>query len=421
MISSEGKVATREQSDLRYPITYRVVTWVRMVVALGGLGAGLAWTYITIFPAYAHGSMVFSAVPIAIDLLLLAGLAYGFAWAMTAHITLYADRFEQRKPFIRRVLRLEDIAGRRFTTGRGAGYPVIIPKSGVAFSIDSTSYGLDERFTRWFMQLADVDELARAKERERIRRDSSLGASPDERLAANASRRQNFVIVGSLLGLAAFVMFFISMSSRDHLPWLLAINALLPWATFLLLAIYRDQITGPDGGKFFFVTPAVLAPVGSLGILAAENARVIHASGVIEWGLLLGLLLLVLGALVLVRSKSSANARSALILALVFLPMTSIYAGGALALANRTMDSAPAQVVAGKVAGKYVQRGKSSTHYYAQIVGTGSLIDGESLRVMGSDYARMTRGDDICVAIHPGQFGFRWAETVRCADAGRLP
>lgn len=59
-----------------------------------------------------------------------------------AQITLYADRFEQRKSFISRVLHISDITGRRYRSG----YPVIVPKSGIPFSIDSTSYGLDRRF-----------------------------------------------------------------------------------------------------------------------------------------------------------------------------------------------------------------------------------------------------------------------------------
>lgn len=152
----DGRAAVAGRSGLEYPIVYKVVTWVRVVIVLGALAFGLGWTYMTFSPPYAHGKVVFNPILVGVDVLMIGGLAYGVAWALTAQITLYIDRFEQRKPFIHRVLRINDILGRRYTTGRGAGYPVIVPKSGVAFSIDSTSYGLDERFSRWFAQLPDL-------------------------------------------------------------------------------------------------------------------------------------------------------------------------------------------------------------------------------------------------------------------------
>ena len=153
----DEKAVVAGQSGLEYPVVYRVVPWVRILVVLGALIFGLAWTHMTFSPPHVHGKAVIKSILVGVDALLIAGLAYGVAWALTAKITLHADRFEQRKPFIRRVLRTDDILGRRYTKGRGAGYPVIVPKSGAAFSIDSTSYGLDGRFNHWFDQFPDLD------------------------------------------------------------------------------------------------------------------------------------------------------------------------------------------------------------------------------------------------------------------------
>lgn len=156
MSSNDGAAAVEGWPDPDYPIVYTVVPWVRAVTVLGALVAGCLGTYTAFHPPYAHGRIVFNPILASVDVILLAGLAYGVAWALTARITLHADRFEQRKPFIHRVLGLGDIAGRRYTTGRGEGYPVIVPKQGMAFSIDSTSYGLDERFRRWFIRLPNL-------------------------------------------------------------------------------------------------------------------------------------------------------------------------------------------------------------------------------------------------------------------------
>lgn len=157
MNSVDGRATVVGQSGLEYPVVYRVVPWVRILIVLGALAFGLGWTYMTFSSPYAQGRAVFNPLLVGVDALLIAGLAYGVVWALTAQITLHADRFEQRKPFIHRVLRIEDILGRRYTKSRGAGYPVIVPKSGAAFSIDATSYGLDGRFNRRFAQLPDLD------------------------------------------------------------------------------------------------------------------------------------------------------------------------------------------------------------------------------------------------------------------------
>jgi hypothetical protein len=82
---------------------------------------------------------------------------YGVAWALTAKVTICADRFEQRKPFVHRVLLVTEIAGRRYTKGPGAFYPVIVPKVGRPFSLDKFAYGLDDRFGRWFLGLRDLN------------------------------------------------------------------------------------------------------------------------------------------------------------------------------------------------------------------------------------------------------------------------
>jgi hypothetical protein len=83
-------------------------------------------------------------------------LGYLLVWAFTARIAIYADRFEQSEPFVNRVLSLDEIAGRSITKGRGAGYPIIVPKHGMRFSIDDLSYGLDARFKQWYTQLKDL-------------------------------------------------------------------------------------------------------------------------------------------------------------------------------------------------------------------------------------------------------------------------
>lgn len=417
MNSIDGRAAATPQPGLEYPIVYTVVTWVRILTVVGALVFGPGWTYMSIRPPYAHGQVVFNPILMGIDALMIAGLVYGLAWAFTARITLYADRFEQSKPLIRRALGLNDITGRRYTTGRGAGYPMIVPKTGVAFSIDTTSYGLDERFNRWFMQLPDVEKIERDKNTERIRGDAALGATPAERIAADAARKQNLIAAGGLLAAASFALFLISITSREYFAGFFIANALLPWMAFFLMAFYRDQVAGPDGGKLMFLPLAVIVPVLSLGGLATENARLIDPTAVIAWGLAVGVILLLAGrSFLAAQSKTGPNLRGSIVLMLIFLPFAWVYAGGTIALANRTMDGAPPEIVPTKVIGKYVQRGKSSTHYYVRVAGSARLEDGTSIRVGGNQYSQTNKGDVVCVAVHPGRLGFPWMEPMNCSS-----
>ena len=413
----EGNGTAASQPDLVYPIVYKVVPWARVLTVACALVFGPAWNYMSFRPSYAHGNVVFDPFLMSLDALISMGLVYLIAWAFTARITLYADRFEQHKPFIHRSYGLNDIAGRRFTTGKGAGYPLIEPKNGAAFSIDSFSYGLDERFTRWFMQLPDLQKIERDKHLERVRNDTALGASQDERIAADASRQRNVATASGLLAVAAFALFFMSMRSYEYFAELFIVNALLPWVTFLLMTFYKDQVAGPGGEKLAFLPAAVFAPVLSVGLLATENARLVDPKSVYVWGLVVGLTLCLAGRSQLTTlSKAKSNTRGSIIVILVFLPFAWIYAAGTIALVNRIMDVAPPQIVSATVVGKYIQRGKSSTHYYLRIGGPQALPSINSIRVEEDQYAKAHKGDVACMAIHPGRFGFPWIEVANCIN-----
>jgi len=410
-------IATPQQ-DIRYPVVYNVVAWVRVLMVVMGLAFSSAWTYMSLRPPYAHGETVFNPVLLGIDVLIIAGFAYGIAWAFTARISLYADRFEQDKPFVHRMLELNNMAGRRYTAGRGSGYPVIVPKTGRPFSIDKTSYGLDERFNRWFQQIPDLQKIERDQHLERIRNDTVLGATPDERIAANTARRKNFVLIGVLLAIASFLLFLTVSRSHEHLAAFLASAAILPWATLFLAIFYRDQTAGPDGKSFIFLPLSIILPALAVGVAAIDNARLMHPKGIFIWGLAMGIALMLAGrSLLAALSKPNSKSRDLNVLMVLYLPFAFIYASGTLALANRTMDSLPAQIVSTEVVGKYVQHGKSSTNYYLQLENSAVLGTGPSIRVERGQYAQAIKGKAICVAVHPGRLSFPWMEAISCPDA----
>jgi len=143
---------TGEQGD-SYTAVYKVRLWVRAcVVGMAIVPASLLFAAITGTMHTKSDGLAYSLIAFAT-----AFAVYGLVWALTAKITICMDRFEQRKPFVHRVLPVTGIAGRRYTKAPGWGYPVIVPKAGRPFSIDSVSYGLDRRFDKWFLRLKDLD------------------------------------------------------------------------------------------------------------------------------------------------------------------------------------------------------------------------------------------------------------------------
>jgi hypothetical protein len=406
---SEPKSAVEPSMVQSYPVAYKVVTWVRIVTVTVALAFGFAWTYLMFHPGYAHGELVFNPTLIGFDALVIAAAFYSIAWALTAQITLYADRFEQRKPFINRVLRITDIAGRRYRSG----YFVIVPKSGTPVPIDKTSYGLDRTFEQWFLRLPDLQKIAAEKNLERIRNDASLGATPGERIAADGARKQRFGLIGGCLAVASFVLFYACMLTHDHLAVLAGISAFLPWAALLLIRIYKDQVAGPDSGKAGFIVLPFFMPVGALGMLAVQNAALLDPKGVIAYGFVVGAVLL----FVLFRAlhQPDSSARQKLVLVLVFLPFIWLYSGSLLALGNRLLDGGPYQVIPTTVLGKHMQRGKSGRTYYLEISGWNGMPEGARIRVEGYQYIEVNKGDALCMALYPGRFGFRWMKGINCA------
>jgi hypothetical protein len=409
---SDATSSASRQSEQVYPVVYKVVTWVRILTLAVTLVFGLGWIFMSFYPSYAQGHLVLDPVLISIDVPVLAGIIYSIAWAFTARITLYADRFEQRKPLVYRTLFVSDIAGRRYTTGRAAGYPVIVPKSGAALSIDTSSYGLDERFTEWFLRLPDLPKIERERNLERVKKDASLGATPSERIAADASRQRTFRFVGGCLAAATFVTFYASTFIHDHLDAFIVVNAVLPWLALLLVLSYKDQAAGPDSSKSGFVVVPLYIPAASLAMLAIQHTRVLDVKGVIACGFVAALILTF--ALLGLLRKLDSSISNKWVVALAMLPFTWLYSGSLLALGNSALDGQPSRVVPTEVMGKYVQRGKSGRSYFLEIASGNGIPESATVRVQGDQYIRIREGDVICMALYPGRFGFPWMQSTNC-------
>ena len=147
---------------MSYPIVYRVTTLSRIGLIFFGIffctGAfGLVFRCIENPFRNAQINLIFCVLAIG----LIAVGVYQICSATYASLTLWVDAVEIRKPLGARKYRLDEIAGRRRTTGPGGRYPVIVTKGGRSISLDSAALGLDRRFWDWFNELPDVSTSSR--------------------------------------------------------------------------------------------------------------------------------------------------------------------------------------------------------------------------------------------------------------------
>lgn len=414
---SEGTAWGGQYSATRYPIVYRVVTWVRvasLLVALlmaGGFGA------MAFQPLLAGPNVPLNSVWVCADVCLTLLMLYLVWWALTAQIALREDAIEQYKPLFRRVFRVDDIKGRRYTTK--GNYPMIFPRSGAAFSIDSTSYGLDSRFDEWFAKLPDLKQIEAKEDIERVRNDPTLGSTPTERIAEDARRRKTFVTAGGCLTVVSMIVFFAGMMFPGVSMPVILVAAVVPWCAVALGRMYKDQWFRSNGNNAAVAVLPMMMPIFTLMLLAINSSGLLHSNGVIVWGMAVGLPLWL--AAISLFAKPSASIQQALAAPLIFLPFAWLYGGSLLALGNRMFDQVPPQVFQTEVVGKYLVRGKGGPSHYLELAGWGPETQGTNLRVDSARYFEAKHGDVVCMGLHPGKFGFPWMHSIACTGAPTAP
>ncbi|HEV2682695.1 MAG TPA: hypothetical protein VGV14_19510 [Rhodanobacter sp.] len=399
------------------PVTYKVVAWVRALMLLLAVFGGGGWTYMTFHPGYADGQ--FTAVPstlIVINVFGVVLLAYFVWWAFSAAIVLYPDRFEQRKPFVNRVLRLDQIKG-RMASQRG-GYPMIVPRVGFAFSLDTTAYGLDDRFDAWWRRLPDARTVAGEEEMQRASGDPTLGATPAERVATNVQRKKVFGAVFAGAIFVSLAVFFIGLMSEALKPTIV-VAAVLPWCVITLCHFYKDQVVVSRGfNALTIVGIPLMMPALLLGILALDQSDLLDSHAVLGWGVLVGLPLLF--AAVAVTDVRSVPWQQKLPGWLCVAFLSWMHGAGLLALGNRLLDQRPPQIYQTQVVGKHIIRGRGGPTHILELAGWGPESQGTNLRVSSAKYYEAQPHDVVCMGLYPGKFGYPWVHSTKCPAVDTL-
>jgi hypothetical protein len=401
-----------------YPITYPVVGWVRIASVIAAILFGGGFTFTAFHPAYAHGPLTLNPVLLVFDAIVLLGVAYMLCWAFTARVVLHQNMFEQHKPFSNRTLSVSDIEGRRYTA-RG-NYPVIVPRSGAAFSLDTSAYGLDGRFRAWLQQLPDLAKADYDRELSRVQKDDTLGATQSERVANYVQRKRYFSQITMVLTFASYLMLLLMRLMPDAVPHIILVIAVLPWCCILLDLYFRREIALADSKNAGATLAPILFQSMLLMLVAMQYTSLLNAKGVVFWGALAGLpLLLAVNAFSLPPNMPSGQRFGLLALCAI---LAWIYGGSALALANCMLDKRPPQVYETQVVGGYTTSGKGGLRHYLKLAPWGPETSGSSLLVSADRYNQTHLHDQVCMGVYSGRFGFAWMHSVSCppTDAGTV-
>lgn len=409
MSETSGTLVQDWQSEIRYPVVYKMTTGSQIASWILGLFFGACGVGLLVLlqqRSFDAAGYVFLG---GIALCLLAVPVYCVAYATQGRLTLEAQAIEVRKAFTTRRLRRSEILGRRITQGRSASYPVIVPKAGRPMMIERSTFGLDDRFNAWFNALPDLDAQERAETLAMVERDASLGSNAQERLAALEKSRQ----AAKVLNLLPMGLLFWSFIYPKPYAAIVACAALLPWVAVVLVWARPGlfQFDGRKGDVRPNLAGLLIMPPLVLAMRALWDVTLVDLRQLLLWGFVLGLPLCV--AVLAAPKAATKTTAKPWALPLLMLPFMMAYGCGLLALTDAMWDSAKPEVFQTAITGKDVSRGKSTT-YYVHLAPWSKTIDEDRIAVPRAYFEAVDTGDIVCVRLHPGKFGLRWMQVGGC-------
>ncbi len=395
-----------------YPLVFRVSPdWKIALIALGLLVVALAVLGMAYF-GHIHqirgetGRSIFIGLDAGFFLL---GV-YCIAAALLTRITLYADALEYRQPLSSLRVARSEIAGYRFRTTGGVTYLELLLSHGGEIHRVALLFEHDRPFAAWLEGLADADEAQLRASYEEVAADTTLGDTPEERLArTRRARRWTGVvhIIGYLLAFAA------PFSSH---PLLIAALLALPWLAIGLGSRFGAAVSVGEGETTSVrgdLIKALPMPAIGLAIIALKISNLEDWPKIATYASVAAVVMLALLASSAPR-MSHRPARLALIS--VFF---AVYAASTLAIANAHFDNTPPNDIVLNVTGKFSKDTRSGTHYYLLVLPWGTTKPAQEVNVNAEFYEFIQRGQEVCIHNHTGRFGLPWYEVAEAADCKR--
>jgi hypothetical protein len=389
-----------------YPRTYTQSAAKKAVKAIFFvtlLVAGCVATGIIAAPGESRPDQDTLAILFGVMLLVGLGTAWALISTLRSKIVLTPDAIEVHGAFNVFTLRRQEIGG--YTVTEQDDNKILQLKTKPPWQkIKNVTlqFAPDRSFAEWFAGIEDFVAAQKAAEEREVMQDTTLGVTPEARLAT--ARRTTQITTAISIPPAA-AMLWAWFFPRPY--WLaIAILAVMPWIAYILAFAGRNKfvlIGGPkkSHGKIELAA-LIMGPAIGLALRAFWDINLVDPVGLILP--VASVAVIMTGGLLLVNPALREDLRLLAIGAAVLVA----YVAGAIPLGNALLDKGPSKVYSVKVLGMHQTWGKGGKSNYLHLAPWGPEMDVNEIRVSSDYYSRSTVGSTACIRIRAGAFGLHW-------------
>ncbi len=327
-------------------------------------------------------------------------------WSLMGRTTLYEDRLEYRGLIATRRIARTDIVRTRNARSRTVSVTlVLVLKSGR--SVQVSDFGrMDDVFKEWFNAFPNAEVEARVARKEKLRANPAFGSNPTERehhIKADA----RFL---SFIGWPCIALSLWGMIWPQPYTTCLSIVATLPVLVLIAVAASRGRwalIDGEDVGRLNTGQVMLTMPCYVMVLRAIQDGQLLNWWTPIIWAA---------GAAVVLTGLSGlAERRLSRMGAVGLLLLWWGYAWGTAMFVNRAFDTARFEAVPVQVLGLE----ESSHDQTATVSGWRGHSSPLEVNISYRFYAKLHKGDHVCLHIHPGLLHWPWHVLGFCPAAPR--
>lgn len=365
-----------------------------MLFVVGG-GAGLWY-----FSRVADQRPSATLVVLSSSALILA-LGASCIWSVLRNrVLVFPDRIEVRGFLRTRMLGRDQILGTKIDPNPKDARFVLVPRDSAEKPINIDSMiKLDEAFFDWLGDVPYLDDRESQQALAEIANDSTIGATPDERLEALKKGKR---LARAINAVGIFSGLWGLFYPRPY-ELVIAILVFLPLVALALIACSKGiiRVDQNKNDPHPSLALAIMVPALALAIRSLAGLYVVRWSNAL-W------LAIGIGALIWYATlKVDPTLATRRVGAIAWAAVALFYGYGAGLQANAVLDRSPSTTYEATISRKYISRGRS-TSYHLRLNPWGPRQDGSSIQVARPLYDVLGPGDSVYLSLRQGAFGVQW-------------
>ena len=332
---------------------------------------------------------------------------YVLAMVMRSRLIIDGTRIQVQTAFRERSAEIGDIEGFRTMRSRNGSYIWLKLRQGQGSITIPSIFDTDGDFAAWLRRVPDLDQRDREQILAEIAQQSTLGATPEERLNALPTAR-TWAVFLTVVTVAAAALLLLAQPFFRSLG--VAILVLTPFAAAWLLHhapllyAFMKQKADPRAELSFVLL------IASIGLLIRSGG--LHFVAIQQLALIALPVALAYFAALASAVRIGAARPGALIAVALF---ACFYGYGLTAVTDALGDSTVGGSYRVEVLEKHVSHGRS-TSYSLTLAAWGDRQEPARVGVSGSTYGAVEIGDQVCIQVHRGNLRVPWYRISACSE-----